>query len=577
MIIKKYSDFRNNNVNENVQQAKSFLKKRALDAKKSKSKEGEEVILSPEEIRHVETNPEFVKIKTMLNDNLGYVYTFVKFHFENNIPLEELVTLYDKIKEYKSILNLLPMTIDKYADSKVTDTDKRSGYERLIDDLENLRRYKVTKKWVDKLYGDFRRDYATGSKELKEKIENIAIAFDEFGKDPSGVVDAKKNQELQDLFFNKVKRYTTTTEVIIAANSFIKSTANEGMVNFMKAIDRTNLKFGELNGVQMVYDENNIFIIEIKTYQACKELFSNTSWCIKDQQSQWDNYVGGDNVFNKQYGILDFNLPPNDNKSIIGITIEPGGKIRACHVKNDGDFSSQIKAHCKKIDVPFEVMAPMSKDEIEIKKKRVIANKEIVKSNLSVEDIKKYLGDGADPNASQGKPLVNAVSEDNYEKVEYLLEMGAMPNIGSSIRHAKNLKMIKLLVDNGSEITPELFASISGDYDAIEYILKAGIDPNFEKGLPMRMAVRLGRTDIVDLLIKHGAIIDERRHIAIKTACEHNKLDMLEFLLEKLKKVNKIPDDKSIKDLIYWLKTSDRITDEDKKKATDLLEAVMKN
>jgi hypothetical protein len=561
MIHKKYSDFKDS-LNENIQQAKSYLKKVALDSKRIKLSD-EEVVLTPEEIRDIENDKDFLSIRKMLSDNLGYVYAFVKFRYEDGISMEDLEKLYNSIKEYKQLISNLPMTIDKYGNVIPTDDDKRTGYERLIDDIEVLKRYKITKKWVGQLYGEIRRDYEVASPELKDKITNIAIAFEELGGD-NGVVDRKKNLEIQDIFFKKAKRYTTITEVVNAANAFIKSSSNDGMVNFLKALNKTNEKYGELNGAEIVYDENNRIVVEVKTYQANKDLFSNTSWCIKDSQSTWDSYIGSDSLYNKQYSILDFNLPPNDTKSIIGITIEPGDKIRACHKKDDGVFSNDIKSYMKTIDIPFSVLASMTPVEIETKKKRVIANKEIIKPNLSKSDVRKYLENGADPNASQGKPLVNAVTEDDYDRVEYLLEMGAVPNISNAIKHAKNLPMIKLLVDNGSDITSDVFNSISDDYEAIEYLLKAGIDPNFDRGLAIRTSVKKGRKDIVDLLIKNGAMIDERRHLALKNAAESGHIDMMEYLFKVLEDKNRKPDDKTIKDFLYWVESSDVISKEDK-------------
>jgi len=589
MLLKKYNQFLDTfRVDENVQQAKNFLRNRELEEKRKKVKDPEEakkITLTPEEVNKAERNPDFLKIKEMLNDNPGYVYAFTKFHFDQDASFESLKEMYKKIQEYRSLISQLPMPVERYADIKGDAQDGRNGFERLFDDLEKLSRYRIAKKFVDKLYGNIRREYQSAAPVIKEKIENIAVAFDELGKESNGTKDLKKNQELQDLFFSKVKRYKTLNEVINAAQSFLKAASNDNISKFMQSIQKTNLKFGEMNGVEIVYDENKILILEIKSFQASKELCSNTSWCIASSQHYWNSYVGSDENYNKQYAVYNFNLPPNDDKSIIGVTIGPNQQIKACHTKSDASFSGQIKDYMKKINVPFAVLASMTEEEIEKKKRRVKANKEIIKDNLSLEDVKRYVEDGADPNANEGKALKNAVAEDNYAKAEYLLSIGASPNIGSPIQEVKNLKMLKLLVDHGAEMVNEIFTKfIINDYDAVEYVLKRGLDPGYQKGLPLRMAAKLNRIDVMELLIKYGAQIDDRRLMVLKWACEFGQTEAVLFVKNKMEELYKTdkqfkermdnfsdkrignpigPDgkitDKLISELIEWADSSDKI------------------
>lgn len=558
MIFKKYQQFLGDfRIDENVQQAKIYLKKKALEVKKAKSNNDKE-ILNPDEQRRAENNPYFLKIKDLLRDNPGYVYAFTKFFFEEEVPMESLSEVYNDIKEYRSVIHNLPMTIDRYPDVVPDKADSRKGFERLGDDIEKLKKGRVVKKWVDRLYGEIKREYNSASAAMKEKVAGIAGAFDEFGKDTDGSKDEKISKELQDLFFNKVARYKNLNEVIQAALSYIKSANNSSMSKFFQNIQKVNVKYGEMNGAEIVYNENNVLVLEIKSFQANKELNSNTSHCIASSSHQWENYVGSDSNYNKQYYIYNFNLSPSDDKSIIGITIEPRGAIRACHTKSDSGYSSGIKGFLSNLKVPFEVLAPMTNEEIEKKKKRVIANKEIIKPNLTTKQAAQYIEEGADPNAQQGKPLINAVQEDNYEKTEFLLSKGASSNIGTPIKGAKNLKMIILLVENGATITNEIFASVADDYEAIKYLIDANMDVNFENGLPLRTVAKNGKLETVKLLIKHGADITTRRYMVIKWSAEWAQSEVLEYILSLLN-----PKDETIhklsKEWIHWSKTSDKV------------------
>jgi hypothetical protein len=51
---------------------------------------------------------------------------------------------------------------------------------------------------------------------------------------------------------------------------------------------------------------------------------------------QWESYVSS---HNKQYYIY-FNIPQYDNSSTIGVTIEPGQRVRAAHNRADHDTRS---------------------------------------------------------------------------------------------------------------------------------------------------------------------------------------------------------------------------------------------
>lgn len=584
MIFKNYKEFIDVHlINENVQQAKIYLKRRALAAKKEKTGNEKET-LSPQEVRVVETNPDFLKIKELLRDNPGYVLTFVKFFFEEEVPFNELKSMYDKIKEYRSVISTLPMPIERYADIIPDENDQRKGFERLGDDIARLETKRIVKKFVDRLPGEFvvknpnapdrgttvasiRRAYQNAPETIKEKVAGIAKAFDEFGKNPDGSIDHKKNKELQDLFFDKIQRYRNLNEVILAAQNFIKSANNGNMVKFMQAIQDTNKKYGELNGAEIVYEQGDILIVEIKSFQANKDLNSNTSHCIASSSYQWDNYVGSDSNFNKQYYIYNFGLPPSDDKSVIGITIAPKYQVRACHTKSDAGFTGQIKDYMRRIGVAFEILAPMTDQEIERKKKRIIANKEIIKPNLSLEQSKKYIEEGADPNAQQGKPLINSVVEDNLEKTKYLLDMGASPNIGNPIKGAKNLEMIRTLVSYGATVTNDVFDGVVNDYDGVKYLIDAGMNVNFEDGSPLRKAAKIGNLNVVKLLIESGADISLRRYMVIKWCCEFASIEILEYLLNQLEVKKQIPPENFVSDWVHWIHTSDK-TDEKQQKET---------
>ena len=559
MILKKFIDFRKsyNNIeelNENVQQAKTYIRNVALKNKKERmgSKEGETVGLSQEEIRAADNNPSFQKVLTLVKDAQPLAYVFTKFFFEDLAEMEEddriseLRGLLDKLKRLRSSLPNLPMSVERYVsraaveeeEKNAADEDRinRTPFERLGDDLTKLEGDIAKNKWTGDLLSWQKVWFEKLTPFQKEKIEGIAKAFDDFGIE-DGVKDKSVNKSLQVLFFSKIKQYKTLEALIKGAEDYIKAANNAGMKKFLVAMDKVNKKFGFNNGAEQVFTKDNILIIEVKSYPANVDLNANTAHCITKSPGHWETYVGLEK-YTKQYYIYDFELPPSDIYSVIGITIGEGGRITACHLKNDRAFGSEIVSYMKKKGINMDVMPPLTKEEIEQRKRKIIASKEIVKDKLTLDQVKKYFEDGADPNAGNGRPLENAVKENNYEKTKYLLEIGAIPTINNPIKYAQNLDMIKLLVEYQCPLTNEVFNLLVNDHEAIKYVLKKGMDPNFEKGYPLRAAIRVNNFETIKILIQGGARVDERRYMAVKQSVEIGNVELLNFLLDHLQKTD---------------------------------------
>ena len=494
----------------------------------------------------------FQQIRRLLADqsDAKLAYLFTKFYYEDLKDLSEdekiqsLKDLLAKLKKYRTALDRLPMPVERYVSKAANDeelatyeekgrTEPRGALERLTDDLISLEGDIIMNKWRSKLISWQKTWFDNLTPFQLNRVKNIAIAFDQFGTEEDGTKDVAANESLQRMFFAKVKDYKTITDLITAAESYVKSASSAGFKKFMIAMEKVNRKYGEMNGAEQVWSDGSKLIIEVKSFSANKDLNANTSHCIVRGIGSWETYAGLDK-YTKQYYIYDFELPPSDNHSVIGITIAPKGVIRACHLKDDANFASQIASYLKKKGIDMSLLKPMSEEEVEGRKRKIEASKEIIKNNITLETTQKLIGDGADPNAAMGRPLENAVKEDNHEKVQYLLSVGAAPNINNPMKYAKNFEMIKILVTHDCQITNEAFASCCGDLEAVEFLIDNGVDPNFEQGFPLRTAVRGKNIEVIELLIEKGAKIPERRYMAVKTAIECGASDIFKLFLEKL-------------------------------------------
>lgn len=406
----------------------------------------------------------------------------------------------------------------------------------------------------------------------------------------------------QVVFMSPISRYQTITELIDNANGYLKALGNSNFESFYDKFNACNLQFGT-SGAKEMFNEKGIFIIEVKSFGANRILNGHTTHCIKDSLNQWNNYVNMNRVRdfveeNKQYYIYNFNLLSSDPMWTIGATIEPDdtyGYLRAAHNKTDqsvaGSLFRILNEWTDKYEIREEatkrakalgatddeiskygplycIMRPISGDEYDKKKAQRQNNIEIVKPGLSIERLKWLTIGGKDENGNpdpksggadvnrQGDKknsaaLYNAVIEDDVEKAEFLLNLGAMPNLfdhrrNAPISFAKSKEMIKLLVSRGSVLTPQVFGTICQDVETVEYCLKAGLDPNFENSFPLRASCKGSYKsanepgevywDSFKLSLDYGAsLVDETGNFWIlKWAAEYGRIDLIDFVDKEL-------------------------------------------
>jgi len=671
MKLKRYNQFFGlESLNENLDKAKKFLKEREMLIKVAKElrfmtddmeyefKEGSrksltfndftpeqqqaikmklrDIRLSDEEIRNLEKDPEFIKLRELLSDNLGYLYNFTYMYFVEMTPFNEIESMYNDILEYKNLLgNMKDLPeVGKNFDLNFINTkipnekEHRTNAEILAEGLEGLKSYRQVKKILDTLTPKLKKSYKDAPVLLKEEFAKIAKAFDELPEKVTDTVDEMTGKKLtvkdqvwrnffgkmgldtnertlagnpnprfgKWVFQSRLRRFEEDQNPIRALIDAAKvhlesSTGSDYYSDRIEKINQTQDRFGK-NGADIVFNEKGIIIVEVMTYAANKFLNSHTTHCIVNYNSYWDSYLG---EYNKQYYIYNTNLPNREELSTIGITIQPGRTWSggACQgVTNravGGQFKSTLKSWEKEYGVDkdlFDVLEPMSGEEIERRKKAKEAEREIVRKGISIEKIKEYVREyGADINKDGAKALRNAVEEDDIEKAKVCLELGASPNhtTGSDaiISKAQNIDMIKLLVSHGSEMTGSVFSIVIHDIDALEYCLKAGMDPNFGNFFPAR-AARTGsyksRSDIGEaymesykLLIKYGLRIEQEKALRfIRWLAEYARIEMIEYTLEVFGLRFSASEWLSCKN---WLKHGDRVDDESREKILNYLQS----
>jgi hypothetical protein len=549
-------------------------------------------------------NPDRSKKSYQLDrDNIGWLSNFVYFYYYENASIEDLKNIYIRLIQNKDILPNLEIVSNDKPVKKAFDTNFinmkiPNNMELLIDGLSKLENLRLYKRMEADLPPHLKRSLKLSAQIIKDQFLEVAMAFEMLGGG-----DKEKHDELYKGFFGRmlmddregsktkgqvvfrspVSRYENIRDLIEKALAYAKATDIEGFNNFYEKFQDCTMKFGAMGAVE-IFNKNGIFVIEVKSFGANRILNAHTSHCIKDSLSQWETYVNKDRNYtqvdeNKQYYVYNFNIMQSNPLFTIGVTIEPSADqnhIRAAHNKIDGNIANKVisllkdwgteydiendaKQKAKELGASeeevskygglFALLRPQSSEDIEKRRKSRQANIEIVKKGLTSEQIKQYVTvDGADINRDACKALHWAVQEDDLEKAELIISLGGSPNLKGTkdgmINDAVSLDMIKLLVANGSDITPLVYDNICHDLNAVKFCLENDMDPSFEDSLPVRRSCKgswkspedIGESyiDSIKILLEYGASLTDKRgrYMIIRWAIEYGRTDVIDYVIK---------------------------------------------
>jgi hypothetical protein len=358
---------------ENVQYSKKILKK--LDIPESDS--------------------DYIKLKNMLGNNLGYLGKFTEWLYVEEDPLYLIKSVYDKLTSSNVRLDKPITNFESAKDlyQYIRNLEIGSLINKLIKSIPSRNRNKVNTDTLKEFLKDNIDEY-----------DNIKNLFSKFGGSPR---------------FNR----------------------DEKMVNFIKSALK-NLKVNNAESVpyledELVYKDDFVLILHIKSHKRACELFT-PEFCISDPNDPkfWRNYTSN---FQKQYFIWDFTKDPTDKESFMGLTIKPDGTIRAFQNKtNNPSQNFSILSSYKKYLTPYSKEYIKSEvndikdyirygilDEVkkEIKSKEDIKNEYLkisVKYNQT-EVFKYFIELGADPSIENDYCFINAIKNDNLEIVKMLI------------------------------------------------------------------------------------------------------------------------------------------------------------
>ena len=575
-----------------------------------------DVRLTDEQVRNLERNEEFVKLRDLFQPNIGYLYNFVYMYFIEGISYEEVERLYALLVEYKDLLDKLPKKFDiNFIDESIPNpSNNHTNAEVLSDELDKLGDYRKVKKIIDTLPPKLKRSANSATELQMEQLIEIAVGFESIeGDDKKEIVwktffgemlvdtyettrDGKPNPNFGKLVWrSRLARFNNEenplVEFIRAAKQHLDASGTEGYSDRIEKINKVNDLLG-VKGCKVIYNVSGIMIVEVNSYPANKMLNAHCSHCIVNSESYWNSYLG---EYNIQYYIYNFNLSSTNTRWTIGVTMKPDRTYSsgACQTVNNnyigGEFKSLLKQWENEYSISdnlWDILQPLSQDEIDRRKRAKDAERFIIKKTIpdpetgrertiTAADLQGYVKEfGADINKDNGKALINAVEDNDAERVKMIFALGGTPNLqkgaDSAIAKAKDIEMIKLLVINHAILTGDVFNNIVCDEDALEFCLKAGADANFNSNLPIRKVCKgtwRSLTEIGEsyfagyqMLLKYGVKTEEAgKNFVVKWAAEYGRMDIINDQMAKGCKTGFV-------DAFAWMGHTRKLPNEDLKK-----------
>ena len=575
-----------------------------------------DVRLTDDQVRNLERNEEFVKLRELFQPNIGYLYNFVYMYFVEGISYEEVERLYGLLIEYKDLLDKLPKKFDiNFIDESIPNpSNNHTNAEILSDELDRLGDYRKVKKIIDTLPPKLKRAANSATELQMEQLIEIAVGFESIeGDDRKEIIwktffgemlvdtyettrDGKPNPNFGKLVWrSRLARFNNEenplVEFIRAAKQHLDASGTEGYSDRIEKINKVNDLLG-VKGCKVIYNVSGIMIVEVNSYPANKMLNAHCSHCIVNSESYWNSYLG---EYNIQYYIYNFNLSSTNTRWTIGVTMKPDRTWGngACQTVNNnyigGEFKSLLKQWENEYEISdslLDILQPLSQDEIDRRKKAKDAERFIIKKTIpdpetgrertiTAADLQGYVKEfGADINKDSGKALINAVEDNDIERVKMIFLLGGTPNLqkgaDSAIAKAKDMEMIKLLVTNHAILTGDVFNNVVCDEDALEFCLKAGADANFNSNLPIRKVCKgtwRSLTEIGEsyfagyqMLLKYGVKTEEAgKNFVVKWAAEYGRMDIINDQMTKGCKTGFV-------DAFAWMGHTRKLPNEDLKK-----------
>ena len=512
--------------------------------------------------KNIDKNDErFLKIKEITKSNPSYIGLLTHYVFNTNEPIEEVERVFGLIKRYSQLLknnNLNPLELIEY--------------KNYLDiSIYASRSKKYVKSIDEKVYRYFFLE------ELEDYINNLIVNNDKIkfvNKFISNKYKHLVNEQTIELFYelkrlgeklkwdnihSKIQSLLTDKLLIFKSTEELNNSLRTTIDQITGGWNVDSIKeMVQLEGAEVVYSDDRFVIVDIKESKAIVDELGSPKWCIVYSDSHFKNYV---KFPNKQYIVYDTDMDISDKKSMIGVTIEKGlnnnvlGKFNTAHDRADGYIP---ESYFIELGIR-EYLKPMSIENIR-KKSKELGIVDLIKYKLTDEVINRLENGEIDIKENLDNIVKNAVKYDTelfkYLKDNYDIKI-SHDEIHSACQFG-NLEVLEYICDNGLYVDKDsdlyiLSAIGTNKFNIVKYLIENKLVPvHISLYDPIFLSIdKQNGLEYVKLLTEYGMDPSRSNNHSLKKAIKNGKEDIVEFLLKQPKVIEKLTDEEKEKYNIY--------------------------
>lgn len=367
-IIESFTNWKNIiHVNEDLASAKTYMinryKNKQAAGSSNRLNTNDTAELTPEEKDAALLDPNYLKILKLAEPFPSLTLAFIKFHFDQNIPIKSgvlnLTNLANQLSDpaTNAVIKALPKQIIQYANQETGDQlGHGSGFEELTDQItKGIMKKSVYAEILDKIPNPLRSLIKSQPEDSLVKITNLMSQLSSLNKKIGEFIETDKDSPL----------FGQQTTVLKNFLLFISRNKNDTFNGFYKRLEsivtglssNKSQKIADATSlepqVKILYDKDNYLAFSIRTEEAQKKLCSEANWCINDKS--FNTYASNA----VQLNIINYNEPIGTAKYITGTTINfDSGEVTTASDYNNISIkkSSNLETHLLNNGYPDEVV-----------------------------------------------------------------------------------------------------------------------------------------------------------------------------------------------------------------------------
>lgn len=225
--------------------------------------------------------------------------------YTRNINLQQLIHVFVWNNKYNTIAN-------KLSKGTITAYNNHSDIINLFKEMSTLRHGKRVNDSIN-----------TFNTTQKRMLKNMTLTEDE----KNALAKMKRLSPIvQSNFVRKMSTIEDVNEIFSHLHHLVNTHFKWNKESYLDYV-----KNGENLKCNIVYENDNIVIVEVKDYETIKRIAKNSNWCISKNRQYWENYINDSNRDRtKQYVMCDFSKREDDVLSMIGFTVNKD-RITAAH------------------------------------------------------------------------------------------------------------------------------------------------------------------------------------------------------------------------------------------------------